>query len=594
MLRVLMVLVCAPAVYAAEWRLASSPHFEVYAQAGGQDPRAVLLWFEQLQSFFERETGLRGDARPPLRIVVFASPQEYEPYRIGPSADAFYVGAEARDYIAMAHRGGDDLRIAAHEYWHFLEHATGLRFPAWLNEGLAEFFSTVRPGVAASYIGGDLAARSRALRTRPWIPMRELLSIPGESLRLADRATSDSFYAQSWALVDMLLLGRGYAPRFPGLLHALAAGTDGSYDLAGVFGRPIDSIERDLRQRVTMREFAPVALPPFPAGASAMEASDVSSLSARALMAELLLATSRFDRSETLYRGLAADAPGNPDFPAALATIALRKDHPAEARHLWARALEAGISDPDICYRYALLAEDAGFAAGDVRAALERAVELRPRFDDALYHLALVENNAGDSSNALRHLRSIQSVKPAREYQYWITTASALTELGRREEAKAAADRAVEIAATSEERINAMHLGILALTDLAVQFVRDPRGNLQLVTTRKLHNAPEWNPFIEPGDRIRRVEGRLREIDCSGPETLFLLETSTGPVTVFVPDPLHVQMRNAPPEFTCGTQRPVPVTAVYAASGNGSAGVLRGLNFSTPSSESPSPNSPTP
>jgi hypothetical protein len=175
----------------------------------------------------------------------------------------------------------------------------------------------------------------------------------------------------------------------------------------------------------------------------------------------------------------------------------------------------------------------------------------------------------------------MHTISAGRQFQYWVATASALTELGKREEAKAAAETAAAKAATAEERAYAIQLGVMAVTDLMVQFTRDATGNMRLVTTRAPHDAPEWNPFIEPGDRIHRVEARLRDIDCSGGATTFTLDTDAGPLTLVIPDPHHVQMRNAPPEFTCGAQQPMaPVTAVYAASRAANAdGILRGLAF---------------
>ena len=169
-------------------------------------------------------------------------------------------------------------------------------------------------------------------------------------------------------------------------------------------------------------------------------------------------------------------------------------------------------------------------------------------------------------------------ISPGREYGYWTVLAGALTEVGRRKEAKAAADTARTYARNEEERGYATQLGVIALTDPVVQFVRDPDGTTHLVATRARHDGPEWNPFIEPGDQIRRIEGRLREIDCTGGATVFIVQTVTERLRLAVPDPQHVQMRNAPAEFTCGPQPLNEVVAVFAVQGAG-GGRLRGLEF---------------
>jgi hypothetical protein len=576
-----LLIACATALPAADWSLARSAHFEVYAQAGPEDARSVLLWFEQLHAFFLRQTELPLDNRPPLRIVVFRSATEYEPYRIGPTADAYYVATESRDYIVMAHRGAGDFQVAAHEYWHFVEHAGTLQLPPWLNEGLAEFFSTVRLGESASLAGSEPAGRSRLLRSRAWMPLTELLALPADSPRRDDRETSDLFYAESWALADMLILAPEYAPRFHELVATLAAGSAGPEALTGIYAKPPEAIAGDLRNWVEKRKFMPLTISTVVPDAITIEVSEISSRTSRYLIAEVLLATGKVERAETLYRELAQEKPDDTDVSAALALVALRKGDADGARRQWTRALAEGIRDPEVCYRYAIAAQDAGFVAEDVRPALERAVTLRPAFDDALYSLALLENNASQPEAALRHLRAMHTITAGRQFQYWVATAYALTELGHREEAKAAAETAAAKAATAEERAYAIQLGVIAVTDMVVQFTRDATGNIRLVTTRAPHDAPEWNPFIEPGDRIRRVEARLRDIDCSGGATMFTLDTDAGPVRLAIPDPHHVQMRNAPPEFTCGAQQPMPlVMAVYAASRAANVdGILRGMAF---------------
>ena len=119
--------------------------------------------------------------------------------------------------------------------------------------------------------------------------------------------------------------------------------------------------------------------------------------------------------------------------------------------------------------------------------------------------------------------------------------------------------------------------------DVTEQFVTDAQGHSRLAETRVPHGTTEWNPFIEPTDRIRKATGQLQEVFCSGGKlTGFLLETAEGRLTVSVPDPQHVLMRNGPTEFSCGPQRPKHVTVEYAASEKANSnGVLRGIAFAS-------------
>jgi len=206
---------------------------------------------------------------------------------------------------------------------------------------------------------------------------------------------------------------------------------------------------------------------------------------------------------------------------------------------------------------------------------------LNPDFDDARYTLALLEKNNRQFEVALEHLRAMKIVAPVRAYEYWTTIADACNELDKRDEAIVAAKKAAEHASTPAERARAAQLAHMAQTDLAVGFSRDANGRQQMVTTRIPHNASNWNPFIEPSDDMRSVQGTLREIECSEKGMRIFVDTTTGPLKLAIPDPSHVQMRNAPAEFTCGPQSGSPVTAEYAvvkASENGN-GIVRGLEF---------------
>src|ERR1700722_18789366 len=124
------------------WRLLRSPHFEISAQASDQSARAILQHFEHLRSFFQKHSEWKV-APSPVRVIVFASPGEYQPYRLRATADAYYVGSDEQNYIVMAGADPQGFAAAAHEYTHLILRAATLQLPPWLKEGLAELYSTL-------------------------------------------------------------------------------------------------------------------------------------------------------------------------------------------------------------------------------------------------------------------------------------------------------------------------------------------------------------------------------------------------------------------------------------------------------------------
>ena len=312
-----------------------------------------------------------------------------------------------------------------------------------------------------------------------------------------------------------------------------------------------------------------------------VEVSDVSPIATRLLLAQVLLAAGEFDRAETRFIALAREAPDSPEVSAALGMIALRQGDTEGARRAWKRAIEQRIADPRLCYNYAVLADEAGLPADAIRPALERAVELQPNFDDAHYQLALLEKNARHFEAALQQFHAIRRVPDARAFAYWLALADTFNELGRRDDAQAAARHASEHASTAAERARAAEEIYIAQTDPGVQFARDASGHLQLVTTRMPHQQSDWNPFVEPADDIHRIQGTLREIDC-GNLTTVRVEAGEKVIALAIPDLQHVQMRHAPQEFMCGPQLPSPaVTVDYARTpGSATQGIVRGMDFS--------------
>ncbi len=181
-----------------------------------------------------------------------------------------------------------------------------------------------------------------------------------------------------------------------------------------------------------------------------MEVSPVSPLASRVLLAQLLLAAGEFDRAEALFSAWwSADSA---EVSAALGTIALHKGDRDAARFAWGRAVALGITDAQLCYRYAILADQAGLSPDDIRPALERAVALQPDFDDARYQLALLDKNAGRYEAALEQFQAMRGCRTARAYAYWLALADTFNELGRRDEAQSAAEHAAEHARDNRGR----------------------------------------------------------------------------------------------------------------------------------------------
>ena len=551
------------------WMLVRSRHFEIYSDAGANPATSLAAGFERMHAFFERQVGATPDPRRPIRVICFGKAREYQGYRASSNADAYYVGGEGRDYVVMPAAGSGDFHLAAHEYAHLLIRSSGLSLPRWVAEGIGEVASTVQIRDRSSSVGGDLPARSRLLRSGNWLPLPELFRFSEH-----EAAEQGVFYAESWALTAMLMFSPEYSPRFRLLLGSLASGVGGEAALRAVYGRSPDALVRDLRAWLAHIP-PPVPLPGIGGVADAWQPVAIPSSASRAMLADLRFALGDLASAEATFRTLAAES-GGAGVYASLGLMALRRGDTPAALAAWQRAMELGIADAGICYRYAMLADLRGLEAGQVRQALERAIAIEPDFDDAHFKLALMDKNAGRPEQATAHLNALRNVTAARAFTVWSVRAEALLDLGRRDEARVAALQARASANSDEEREHAGRILYMADTDLAVQLTTGPDGP-HFRTIRVPHDQPERNPFIESGDGIRRVEGTLQQIECGEDGIRIGLSGQSGDLTLSVPDPSRVQVRNSPGvafEFTCGPQTPRNVLVEYTA-----GKVLRGLEL---------------
>jgi tetratricopeptide (TPR) repeat protein len=302
-----------------------------------------------------------------------------------------------------------------------------------------------------------------------------------------------------------------------------------------------------------------------------------SAFDARLMLAGLRHAAGQTDRAEAAYRDLAAERPDAAEIPAALGLIALdRGDHGAAMRE-WGRALELGLRDADLCFLYATLADVRGLGEAQIRTALERAIAIRPDFDDAHFRLGLMDKNTSHFAEAIAHFHAMRPPAPARAWSYYTSLSDALLDLTRRTEARDAALEALRYAATDRERQRARTLIYFAETETSVEIAATPDGRREFRTVRVPVNAPPRNPFIEAGDDALSVAATLERIECADDTIRLIVTSGNGTLALAVPDPSRVQIRNAVGvkfEFTCGPQKSRPVLVEYNA-----RNILRGLEW---------------
>lgn len=213
------VAVVAPAVLsaAATWLRLDTPAFVVIGDAGEKRLQSIATDLERFREALSRmlREGATSSAVPTV-VIAFAKDKGLEPFAPLYQGKPVKVGglmlaSSDVNYIALSAQGDpeDRLQTIFHEYAHAIIANDSPGLPLWLNEGLADLYSTftLRDGGRAAVIGRVKLPYLQLLNQSLPFPVADLIKVDRTSPLYNERERSSVFYAQSWALVHMLLMG---------------------------------------------------------------------------------------------------------------------------------------------------------------------------------------------------------------------------------------------------------------------------------------------------------------------------------------------------------------------------------------------------
>ena len=473
MLLILLVS-CGGKLFAADpqWIKLTTSHFEMYTTNDERSAAAALQIFEQAHSFFS-QVSVSPARLPetPVRIIAFRSEDEYAHYRLNPGAFSYYLRNYNRDYIVMQDIAPAHYAAAIHEYTHLaLEHA-GLKLPLWVNEGLAEVYSSLEFDRDQVIAGRIPAGRLADLQSEKWLSLQTLLTVDRGSPYYQEPGKMRIFYAQSWVLCHMLSLSPEYRPNFMEFLAAVSAGKSSARCLEEIYGKSIAEIQREAATYLNRPNLATVSFALNLAATKLQPTMCPLSPFERDLALSSLLAA----RPQTVgeargsFMMLATEQPGNADVEEMLGYFAWQQGKTEEARLHFRRAFESGSTNATMLCQYASFVEASAEGeereGNSARAALLRALELRPDYGEARLQLALVEFRAGRYGEASTELSRIKAVKPEQAYCYYSALAYSNYASGKLEQARIALESAKEYANSPEKQQRC--LGLLARLNAA-------------------------------------------------------------------------------------------------------------------------------
>ncbi len=222
----------APAVNEpSPWLELHSAHFTVITDAGEKKGREVALRFEQMRAVFGSLLGKERLSQPiPLTILALRNDKTYyqaAPLRNGHPLDTpgFFLPGEDQDFIVLNLFEDESWRAVAHDFAHMLLNANYPPAQGWFDEGLAEYFGSIRVDNRQVDIGGDpelqptvkedLLGNQRdtnppkslteLLGAQVWISLPDLFTMKHDTSSYNEGTHHTLYYAESWMVMHYLI-----------------------------------------------------------------------------------------------------------------------------------------------------------------------------------------------------------------------------------------------------------------------------------------------------------------------------------------------------------------------------------------------------
>ena len=577
----------------SRWIRLRSTDFELFSSANPRNARDTIREFEEVRSFFIQAFGKPPSKPLPVRLVSFGSVKEYEPYRFNEFAAAYYQPTADRDYIVMSHGGVDTFPMAVHEYVHLVLKHAGLKLPPWVNEGLAELFSTLRPVGDKILVGDLIPGRRRALFEERWVPLTVILAVDRHSAYYNEKNKAGSLYNEGWALTHMLYFHPDYRPRFNQLVRTISDGKNSAEALLQVYGRGLDRIEKDLQSYLRGDNFRAVLVP-----AKLEKVSEEIPIETPADFDTALMLADLIDRPEkqpayqaALERLIQQDA-ARPEPYRELGYSSWRAGRTEDAIQQFGKAFERGDRNPKLLWDYGrLLERKQGEEAIRVLSALlaQDTERLEVRLE-----LAETQLREDHPKAVLATLAPVHSVTQGDAARFFRIGVYAHLRNGDQEEAEKTAKHFRDIAKTDEERSEAELLVSQSAIGKPVeafkpgsQVATDAVEDSGRPTLRHASPATDSN-HIETVTAHKQVSvtGRFVELVCQGKQARMVLETPAGRKVFLIQDPGNVAITAGsagPADLQCGPQKsPAKIEIGYdppSPNQSGVDGVVRTLAF---------------
>lgn len=408
---ILAMLAAAPlyAAKAPEWTVVKTPHFTVLTTGKAKEAQTWAVNLERFRVALGMIMPVDPARLTPVVVVIFPNAKQFRAYKMlqhgKPAAvDGYFARSGDVNAIALAMDAEDPAglkRIIFHEATHWVSSAREESLPAWMEEGIAEVFSTFATDEKTFMVGDAIMNHVHYLRQVGVPSPAQLVGTARDSIDYDDSSRTGRFYAGSWLLVHWAMFGKKApgAGSLANYVNLMKTGQDAEAAFATAFHGNYKAVQSALTNYIgggtySRRHFD---LPAEPPGIEPPRKATEAEVE-YALGALLLGAQRPKDSLPHLLRSVALDA-GNPSAWEATGFAQFILGNKTEALAAFNRAIDAGSKTGLVWYNRAALQEELDYGEGPVRtenaadfarpaADFRQAIKFDPRCEQAYQGLA--------------------------------------------------------------------------------------------------------------------------------------------------------------------------------------------------------------
>jgi tetratricopeptide (TPR) repeat protein len=601
-----------------KWISLQTRNFFMVGNTSEKDLREVALKLEQFRAVFTVVfPNMVFNTPVPTTVVVFKSQSSFAPFKPGANTAGYFQAGSDVNYIALStefHGQQDAFEVIFHEYTHLLVKNTFENAPLWFNEGLAEYYSTFKISEDRKVeIGKAIGKHVYLLRENKMLPLKMLFEVNHQSPHYNESKKQGIFYAQSWALMHYMLIGKsGKVEPLTKFLELQNQNVPIDQAFQQAFGVPFDGVEKDLRSYVKQDRYNLVQghFEKKLELDTNIQVKLLTEAEAQAYLGDLLLHSHRKDAYTYLQKALKLD-PNLGMAHASLGMAYFREGKVDEARASLERAVAANSQNYLAHYYYAFTLsrqspdggqEVSGYTpevSAKIKTHLQQAIKLRPDYLESYNLLAFVSLVTGDGLNeAIDSLKQAVKAAPGRD-DFSFTLAQLYARIGDYKTSRQMLEQVAK-SANADEYLRLHSASLLK----QIQEIEESAGTFdQLKPTKRSGNGPPTlvnaevessssasttstsqpapvpapTPAADPSSYLREVlrtpgagekqlQGKLLRLECDAKGITFLVETEIGLVRLrtasFEDIELTTYDTSVKGEITCGDRKPVNVVVV--------------------------------